>query len=198
MKTFALGCSASPDSINYKGLTLLNYWCKFDKLDSLSNYNIPVINTSASDGIVPKDITVLIDIMHNYDKFVFAVPEMTEQMGAAFKNFLDWLVTKYYMNWSLGKSYPFSKCDTILLTFTPSGEEGGNRHFPQTIKILNKLGANIVYSKCFNDSWEHVIPNNYEYFKDEAKIISNYISISDDTQDDIQTAYSTWLNLWKK
>ena len=33
MKTFALGCSASPDSINYKGLTLLNHWCKFDKLD---------------------------------------------------------------------------------------------------------------------------------------------------------------------
>ena len=53
MKTFALGCSASPNSINYKGLTLLDHWCKFDKLDSLSNYNIPVINTSAPDGITP-------------------------------------------------------------------------------------------------------------------------------------------------
>ena len=176
MKTFALGGSASPDSINYKGLTLLNHWCKFDKLDSLSNYNIPA----------------------NFHTDTGNLKEMTEQMGAAFKNFLDWLVTKYYMNWSLGKSYPFSKCDTILLTFTPSGNEGGSRHFPQTTKILNKLGANIVYSKCFNDSWEHVIPDNYEYFKDEAKIISNYINISVDTQDDIQTAYSTWLNLWKK
>ena len=198
MKTFALGCSASPNSINYKGLTLLDHWCKFDKLDSLSNYNIPVINTSAPDGITPKDVTTLIDIMHDYNKFVFAVPEMTEQMGTAFKNFLDWLVTKYYQNWSLGKSYPFSKCATILLTFTTSGEEGGSRHFPQTIKILNKLGANVVHSKCFNDSWEHVIPNNYEHFKSEAKIISNYINISDKTQAGVQTTYSTWLNLWKK
>ena len=53
IKTIALSGSASPDSMNYRGLELLNKNCPFD-IDSLANYDIPVINTNASDGIVPQ------------------------------------------------------------------------------------------------------------------------------------------------
>ena len=60
MKTIALGCSASPDSMNHKGLQIIDNYCEFDSIDSLANYNIPVINTSASDGVVPNEVDRLI------------------------------------------------------------------------------------------------------------------------------------------
>jgi len=196
MKTMALGCSASPNSMNHKGLQLIDNYCEFDSIDSLANYNIPVINTSASDGVVPEEVDRLITKLFEYDKFVFAVPEMTGQMGAAFKNFLDWLVVKGYMNSNLGTAYPISKKDIVLLTFTPAGGEGGARHFPKTKEILIKLGANVIYTKCFNNCWKELLPENYEHYKKDAEIIKRYLSYTNKTGNGWQTKYLDWLNKW--
>jgi NAD(P)H-dependent FMN reductase len=196
MKTIALGCSASPDSMNFKGLKVLNTYCEFDTVDSLANYDIPVINTSASDGIVPTEVDRLITKLFEYDKFVFAVPEMTGQMGGAFKNFLDWLVVKGYMNANLGTAYPISKKDLVLLTFTPSGGEGGARHFPKTKEILVKLGANVVYTKCFNNGWKNLVPGNEELYKEDAEIIKRYLSYKKNTSSNWQQKYLDWLDKW--
>lgn len=195
-KTIALSGSAAPDSINYKGLTLLEKYCTFD-LDSLANYDIPVINTNSANGIVPKEVDKIITKLYNYDQFVFAVPEMTGQMGAAFKNFLDWLVVKGYMNANLGTQYPFSRKTTVLLTFTPSLEEGGHRHFPVTKELLTKLGANVVYTKCFNNGWENVIPNNEDFYKQDAEIIQRYLSYDNETSNEWQHIYLNWKEQWK-
>ena len=196
MKTIALGCSASPDSMNHKGLKIISEYCDFDQIDSLSNYDIPVINTSSSDGIVPQEVDRLITKLFQYDKFVFAVPEMTGQMGGAFKNFLDWLVVKGYMNSNLGTAYPISNKEVVLLTFTPSGGEGGSRHFPQTKEILIKLGANVVYTKCFNNCWKNLVPDNSEHYKHDAEIIKRYLSYSKDTSSRWQQKYLDWLDKW--
>lgn len=195
-KTIALSGSASPDSINYRGLQLLSKHCAFD-VDSLANYDIPVINSNASDGVVPQEVDKLITKLYEYNQFVFAVPEMTGQMGAAFKNFLDWLVVKGYMNSNLGTQYPFSNCVTLLLTFTPSFKEGGNRHFPATKEILVKLGANVVYTKCFNNSWKNVVPDNEEFYKQDAEIIQRYLSYDNSTSNKWQQKYIDWNNKWK-
>ena len=195
-KTIALSGSASPDSINYRGLQLLSKHCVFD-MDSLANYDIPVINSNASDGVVPQEVDKLITKLYEYNQFVFAVPEMTGQMGAAFKNFLDWLVVKGYMNSNLGTQYPFSNCVTLLLTFTTSFKEGGNRHFPATKEILVKLGANVVYTKCFNNSWKNVVPDNEEFYKQDAEIIQRYLSYDNSTSNKWQQKYIDWNNKWK-
>lgn len=194
-KTIALSGSASPNSMNYRGLELLSKHCPFD-IDSLANYDIPVINTNASDGVVPQEVDRLITKLYEYDQFVFAVPEMTSQMGAAFKNFLDWLVVKGYMNANLGTQYPFSRCVTLLLTFTPSSKEGGDRHFPATKEILVKLGANVVYTKCFNDGWKNVIPGNEEFYKKDAEILKRYLSYDKSTSSKWQQKYIDWDNTW--
>ena len=196
IKTIALGGSASPDSMNYRGLKLLSKNCPFD-IDSLANYDIPVINTNASDGVVPQEVDKLITKLYEYEQFVFAVPEMTGQMGAAFKNFLDWLVVKGYMNANLGTQYPFSRRVTLLLTFTPSAKEGGDRHFPKTKEILVKLGANVVYNKCFNDGWKNVKPGNEEFYKKDAEIIKRYLSYDKSTSSKWQQKYIDWNNSWK-
>ena len=195
IKTIALSGSASPDSMNHKGLQLLSKHCEFD-IDSLANYDIPVINSNASDGVVPQEVDRLIAKLYEYDQFVFAVPEMTAQMGAAFKNFLDWLVVKGYMNSNLGTQYPFSRKVTVLLTFTPASKEGGDRHFTATKEILTKLGANVVYSKCFNSGWENVVPGNEEFYKQDAEIIQRYLSYDNTTSSKWQQIYTDWKNKW--
>ena len=75
----ALSTSQAPNSINHRGLQLLD--CKFDRVDCLANYDIPVVNVNGMDADIPKPVQDVFDMMHQFDKFVFAIPEFTGMMS---------------------------------------------------------------------------------------------------------------------
>lgn len=195
---YALSTSACSRSINYRGLKLLNKHANFTKVDCLSNWNLPVVNVNGIDDPVPQVLLDLINEMWKYDKFVFAIPEYTAMMSSSTKNLLDWLVVTNNMNLGLGEGYPFTRKSVIILTFTPSGNEGGSRHFKQTSEVFKKLGANVVYTECFNDCWETVLPNNEEHFKEAAYRINNYIAYEKDNSEYFKNKYYKWNEAWDK
>lgn len=197
MSVFALSTSASVNSLNYRGLQLLNHYCDFDNLDCLSNYDIPVVNVNGMDNNVPEDFQNLANSMYEYDKFIFAIPEFTGMMSASTKNLLDWMVVMTNMNLEHGKGYPWSNKHVIILTFTPSGAEGGSRHFPQTKEIFKKLGANVIYTEAFTYGWKHVIPGNFEYYKDAADKIKNYLLYNNSNTEYFKSEYDNWNNKWQ-
>lgn len=197
MSVFALSTSASVNSLNYRGLQLLNHYCNFDKIDCISNYDIPVVNVNGIDNSIPKDFQKLANSMYTYDKFIFAIPEFTGMMSASTKNLLDWMVVMTNMNLEHGKGYPWSDKHVIILTFTPSGEEGGRRHFPQTKEIFKKLGANVIYTEAFTYGWKNVIPGNYEYYKGSADKIKNYLLYNNSNTEYFKSEYDIWNNKWQ-
>lgn len=191
----ALSTSQAPNSINYRGLQLLS--CEFDRIDCLSDYDIPVVNVNGMDADIPKDVTAVFDMMHQFDKFIFAVPEFTGMMSSSTKNLLDWAVVTSNMNLDHGKGYPWSDKHVILLTFTPSGKEGGSRHMPQTKDILEKLGANVIHTDVFTYGWKHVIPGNEKHFVDASDKINNYLLYKSDNKDYFKNEYIKWNKKWK-
>tara|TARA_R100001377_G_C3187981_1_gene109349 strand:- start:711 stop:1304 length:594 start_codon:yes stop_codon:yes gene_type:complete len=197
MTVLALSTSQAPSSINYRGLQLLDSHCKFTKVDCLSNYDIPVVNVNGIDSYVPDSVRSIISSMFQYDNFVFAIPEFTGMMSSSTKNLLDWMVVISNMNLEHGKGYPFSDKHVILLTFTPSGDEGGSRHMPQTQEVFKKLGANVIYSHVFTYGWKHVVPGNEEYFHNAADKINNYLLYKATNKDYFKNEYIKWNEKWK-
>ena len=191
----ALSTSQAPNSINYRGLQLLS--CEFDRIDSLADYDIPVVNANGMDADIPEDVTAVFDMMHQYDKFIFAVPEFTGMMSSSTKNLLDWAVVISNMNLDHGKGYPWSDKHVILLTFTPSGKEGGSRHMAQTKDIFKKLGANVIHTDVFTYGWKHVIPGNEAHFVDASDKINNYLLYKSDNKDYFKNEYIKWNEKWK-
>ena len=174
----------------------MDHHCHFDKVDCLSNYDIPVVNVNGMGDKVPKVVDDLMQSMYQYDKFVFAIPEFSGMMSSSTKNLLDWMVVASNMNLGHGKGYPWTDKHVILLTFTPSGAEGGSRHMPQTKAIFKKLGANVVHTESFINCWDTVIPNNESHFKAAGKKINSYISYDADNTDHFQSAYDNWNKEW--
>ena len=191
----ALSTSQAPNSINYRGLQLLS--CEFDRIDCLADYDIPVVNVNGMDADIPKDVTAVFDMMSKFDKFVFAIPEFTGMMSSSTKNLLDWAVVISNMNLDHGKGYPWSDKHVILLTFTPSGKEGGSRHMAQTKDIFKKLGANVIHTDVFTYGWKHVIPGNEAYFVDASDKINNYLLYKSDNKDYFKNEYIKWNEKWK-
>ena len=191
----ALSTSQAPNSINYRGLQLLS--CEFDRIDSLADYDIPVVNVNGMDAAIPEDVTAVFDMMNKFDKFVFAIPEFTGMMSSSTKNLLDWAVVISNMNLDHGKGYPWSDKHVILLTFTPSGKEGGSRHMAQTKDIFKKLGANVIYTDVSTYGWKHVIPGNEAYFVDASDKINNYLLYKSDNKDYFKNEYIKWNEKWK-
>ena len=191
----ALSTSQAPNSINYRGLQLLS--CEFDRIDCLADYDIPVVNVNGMDADIPEDVTAVFDIMYQFDKFVFAIPEFTGMMSSSTKNLLDWAVVISNMNLDHGKGYPWSDKHVILLTFTPSGKEGGSRHMAQTKDIFKKLGANVIHTDVFTYGWKHVIPGNEAYFVDASDKINNYLLYKSDNKDYFKNEYIKWNEKWK-
>ncbi|MBG11249.1 MAG: hypothetical protein CMD92_08840 [Gammaproteobacteria bacterium] len=196
MSVLALSTSACPDSINYRGLLLLNNICNFDRVARLSDWNLPVVNVNGMEDPVPQSLLDLIDEMWKYDKFVFAVPEFTAMMSSSTKNLLDWLVVTNNMNLGHGEGYPFTKKHVIILTFTPSGNEGGSRHFEQTKEVFKKLGANVIYVEAFNDCWETVVPGNEQHFAKAGQRLNNYLSYQKDNSKHFKNKYLQWNQKW--
>jgi NAD(P)H-dependent FMN reductase len=196
MSLLSLSTSAAPNSLNYRGLLVLNELIDMGFIDGLHNYKLPVINVNGMNEKIPKEVLRVIDHMHKFDRFIFAIPEFTGMMSASTKNLLDWLVVATNMNLDHGKGYPFSDKHVILLTFTPSGSEGGGRHMPQTKEIFKKLGANVIHTEIFNYGWENVIPGNTEPFKESADRINNYLSYKPNQSKAFEEKYLKWDFLW--
>ena len=190
----ALSTSQAHNSINHRGLTLLD--CKFDRIDCLSNYNIPVVNVNGMDAVIPSEVKRVFDMMSQFDKFVFAIPEFTGMMSSSTKNLLDWAVVMSNMNLNHGKGYPWSDKHVILLTFTPSGGEGGGRHMSQTKDIFKKLGANVIHTDVSTYGWKHVVPENQEHFAEMSDKINNYLLYESDNKQYFNNEYNKWNEKW--
>jgi NAD(P)H-dependent FMN reductase len=192
----ALSTSQCPSSLNHRGLKLLNVHCNFTKVDCLSNYDIPVVNVNGMNDEIPLVVSDFIKSMYLYDKFVFAIPEFTGMMSSSTKNLLDWLVVCTNMNLDHGKGYPWTDKHVILLTFTPSGDEGGSRHMAQTKEIFKKLGANVIHTESFTNGWNTVIPENEDHFIGSCNKINNFMSYSPDNSGGFKKAYDVWNKGW--
>ena len=197
MSLLSLSTSAAPNSVNYRGLLVLNELIDMGTIDGLHKYNIPVINVNGMEEVLPPEVDRLIKNMHKFDRFIFTVPEFTGMMSASTKNLLDWLVVATNMNLNHGKGYPFTDKHIIILTFTPSGSEAGGRHMEQTKEIFKKLGANVIHTEVFNYAWKNVIPGNTEPFKEAADRINNYLNYKPDQAKAFKEKYNEWNDQWK-
>jgi NAD(P)H-dependent FMN reductase len=206
-KISAFSFSSSPDSMNTRGLKLMNTrGITFHTLKDMGDYNIPICDSNKCDGLVPDSVKKFDEDMQNSDVIIFAVPECTGHYSGVFKNAMDWLVVKSYMNNSLGTSYGFSNKPVILMTFSPA-KEAGNRHFDMTRELLQKMGAKVIHSFVKNDCWKNLYPNNYKFVEKECNFISafsNKFEPYDEVEvrqwqntDDIQKLYDDWNKLWK-
>tara|TARA_R110000764_G_scaffold67784_3_gene140809 strand:- start:744 stop:1331 length:588 start_codon:yes stop_codon:yes gene_type:complete len=195
MSVLALSTSQAPNSINYRGLQLLD--CDFTTIDCLANYDIPVVNVNGMSAVIPQAVLNVVAMMYKHDKFVFAIPEFTGMMSSSTKNLLDWLVVISNMNLDHGKGYPWTDKHVILLTFTPSGSEGGSRHMTQTKDIFKKLGANVIHTDVFTYGWKHVVPGNEKHFIEASDKINNYLLYKASNKDYFKIEYNKWNDSWK-
>jgi len=197
MSLLSLSTSSAPNSLNYRGLLVLNELVDLGSVDGLHNYNLPVINVNGMNAKLPSEVERLINYMHTFDRFVFSIPEFTGMMSASTKNLLDWLVVASNMNLDHGKGYPFTDKHVLLFTFTPSGSEGGSRHMQQTKEIFKKLGANVIHTEVFTYGWKNVIPGNVEPFRSAADRINNYLNYKPDQANAFAEKYNEWNSKWK-
>ena len=202
----AFSFSNNLDSMNTKGLLMMNDHIKFNVCKSMSDYNMKLIDTNDVDGRVDDGINEFDKDLHDTDVFVFAVPEHTGHYSAVFKNAMDWLVVKSNMNNNLGTSYGFSHKPIILITFTPS-KKAGNRHFDMTKHLLEKMGGNVVKSFVKNDCWDNLYRENMSFISEECKYINEFkkdlVTIEKHeskqwkNKDDMISSYNNWKDKWK-
>lgn len=203
MNIAGISFSYSIDSMAFRGLKLMDYYLNFE---TLSKVDLPICDSNKPDGIVPQSVHNFSELLNSADVLVFSIPEYTGHYSAAFKNALDWLVVKKQFNSTLGQDYCISQKPIYVITFTPSHQGAGHRHFEMTSEILQKLGAQV--KNCFvkNNGWETVIPLNYKLVQDECNEIKN-TSITKQLAKNTTTldnevptwinAYNNWNNKWK-
>ncbi len=174
MKICAVNFSYSPDSMGKRGLWLLNDIQAFDRILDPLDYDLPVCNSNKCDGVTTPEVERFFDDMCGYDAYVFSVAEYSGAYPVGFKNVMDWFVVKTYYNNALGQGYPFSGKPVAVVTFTPTGANGG-RHFPMTKDLIEKLGGTVVHEHVFVKGWSRVVPGNSADFKDEYQQVLDSI-----------------------
>ena len=206
IKISAFSFSNNPNSMNTKGLFMMNDYINFHVCKSMSDYNMKLLDTNDVDGKVDEGIKEFDKDLHDTDVFVFAVPEHTAHYSAVFKNAMDWLVVKSNMNNNLGSTYGFSYKPIVLITFTPSKKSGG-RHFDMTKNLLEKMGGHVVKTFVKNDCWDNLYKDNIGFIKNECEYIDtfkqNIVTIEKQepkqwkSKDEMITSYNKWLEKWK-
>tara|TARA_B100000085_G_scaffold23300_1_gene19585 strand:- start:31 stop:609 length:579 start_codon:yes stop_codon:yes gene_type:complete len=164
----AISFSYSDDSMNYRGLKLMNHFLNFDNLIRI---NLPICNSNKPDGETPKEVHELDDKIRKSDTLVFAIPEYSGHYSVGFKNFMDWLVVKSNYNADLGQDYCISDKSIYVITFTPSKPGSGDRHFTMTKELIEKLGGKVKKMFVKNLCWENLLPTNYSFIEKECKQI---------------------------
>ena len=56
MSLLSLSTSHAPNSLNYRGLLVLNELTNMGTIDGLHNYDIPVVNVNGMDEKLPPDV----------------------------------------------------------------------------------------------------------------------------------------------
>ena len=192
MNITAISFSYSDDSMNHRGLLLMNRYLNFKHIIKM---NLPMCNSNKPDGDIPNSVETLDRKLKESDVLVFAIPEYTGHYSVGFKNLMDWLVVKAYYNADLGQQYSISNKPVHVITFTPAKKGVGDRHFDMTKDILTKLGSQVKNMWVKNDCWENLTPNNHKFIEKECKKI-----LKKDMKDEVggwQQKYNDWNNKWK-
>lgn len=170
----AVSFSQSEDSLQLRGLNLMNDLLKFDQLVSLRNFEIPLCDSNKPDGRVPKGIRDFDQFLEEADALVFSISEAGGHYSAAFKNVIDWLIVKHRFNAKLGRGYSLTSKPIYVLTFTPTHKNSGDRHFEMTKYLLTeKFGANVRRCTVFHKCWENVLPGQTSFVAQECLNIKN-------------------------
>ena len=166
--TTAISFSYSDDSMNYRGLKMMNHFINFDNLIRI---NLPMCNVNGPDGKIPKELDELDEKISKSNKLIFAIPEYSGHYSVGFKNFMDWLVVKSNYNADLGQDYCITDKSIYVITFTPSKKGAGDRHFDMTKELIEKLGGKVKKMYVKNDCWDNLVPNNLSFVEKESKEI---------------------------
>ena len=188
----AISFSYSDDSMNYRGLKMMNHFINFNNLIRI---NLPICNVNGPEGKTPKELDELSEIISKSDKLVFAIPEYSGHYSVGFKNFMDWLVVKSNYNADLGQDYCITDKSIYVITFTPSKKGAGDRHFDMTKELIEKLGGKVKKMYVKNDCWDNLVPNNFSFVEKESKEILRS-SMKDEVAGWIEK-YNDWDNKWK-
>ena len=190
--TTAISFSYSDDSMNYRGLRMMNHFINFDNLIRI---NLPMCNINVPDGEIPKELDKLHDKIIKSDKLVFAIPEYSGHYSVGFKNFMDWLVVKSNYNADLGQDYCITDKSIYVITFTPSKKGAGDRHFDMTKELIEKLGGKVKKMYVKNDCWDNLVPNNFSFVEKESKEILR-TTMKNEVNGWIEK-YNDWNDKWK-
>lgn len=171
MKLTGISFSLSEDSMNFRGLSLMQHWLDME-IKSIIDFDIPLMNKNVSDGIVPTEVDAWIDYLKQFDGYVFAVPEHTHHLNAVFRNSLDWIVIKYFRDNKLRVNEVFKHKPAKIVTFTPSKDSGGF-HLDATEDFCKMNCVNVVDRGTIMDlGWDNVRPGNYNYVRPLCKDIT--------------------------
>tara|TARA_B100001094_G_C18184686_1_gene802988 strand:+ start:1834 stop:3108 length:1275 start_codon:yes stop_codon:yes gene_type:complete len=205
MKIVGISFSHAENSLQTRGLKLLNEEKLFDSVYDMTDFDMPVCYSNKSDGNVPDSVEQFNNAL-DADILVFAISEATSHYSAGFKNAMDWLVVKSKFNAKLGTDYAITDKPIFVITFTPTSKApNGARHFEMTEHLLTKMGANVIQSFVVNDSWNCVVPGAFINVKHIYDSISEYSSthvlkakkeIKDNSLTWI-TDYEKWDTKWK-
>ena len=190
--TTAISFSYSDDSMNYRGLRMMNHFINFDNLITI---NLPMCNVNGPDGEIPKELNELHDKIIKSDKLVFAIPEYSGHYSVGFKNFMDWLVVKSNYNADLGQDYCITDKSIYVITFTPSKKGAGDRHFDMTKELIEKLGGKVKKMYVKNDCWDNLQPDNLNFVEKESKEILR-TTMKNEVNGWIKK-YNDWNDKWK-
>jgi len=192
MNTTAISFSYAKDSMNHRGLLLMNYFINFS---SIIKINLPICDSNRPDGQVPRQLDVIDQKIRKSDTLVFAIPEYSGHYSVGFKNFMDWLVVKSNYNADLGQEYCLTDKTIYVITFTPSKKGAGDRHFDMTKELIEKLGGKVKKMYVKNDCWDNLQPDNLNFVEKESKEILR-TTMKNEVNGWIKK-YNDWNDKWK-
>tara|TARA_B100000963_G_scaffold45112_3_gene33658 strand:+ start:55419 stop:56693 length:1275 start_codon:yes stop_codon:yes gene_type:complete len=199
MKIVGISFSHAENSLQTRGLKLLNEEKLFDSIFDMTDFDMPVCYSNKSDGNVPDSVEQFNSAL-DADILVFAISEATSHYSAGFKNAMDWLVVKSKFNAKLGTDYAITDKPIFVITFTPTSKApNGARHFEMTQHLLTKMGANVVQSFVVNDSWNCVVPGAFKNVKHIYDSISEYSDTHvSKTKKEVKDNSLTWISDYEK
>ena len=167
-KIVAVNFSNASNSMQGRGIKLLNKFIPFHKVINLKDYNIPVLDSNMADGRVPECVIDFDKALIDADAYVFLVAEFMGGYCGQFKNAMDWLVVKTNYDKDLNIPYSISHKPMFSVTFSPSNTNGG-RHANMMKDLLKNFQVINHGHVVFNRGWENCVPNNYKWVEEEAK-----------------------------
>jgi NADPH-dependent FMN reductase len=210
MKLTAISFSQAGNSLQTRGLTLLDHFLNFESAYCMQDFAIPLCYSNKPDGQVPESVLKLDSVLLEAEALVFAISEAGGHYCAAFKNVVDWLIVKNQFNSQLGNGYSLSQKPVYIVTFTPTYKDSGHRHFSMTrTLLLEKFGANVRKCHVFNQCWDHVTPKNYQFVETFCQeVLQDLITVAAEPKSSLNASsnydtqkwlqqYEQWDHKWK-